>query len=273
MLRLITLAVLGLLVWMSWKPEASSAGQLTDVTAASSRAADEATLDLVVFTNGNAPDQGAFDGVRLFILPFEMTTVSPPDVEVCLVQEQATYCTAGQGDTCPDMERCEITGLSYDPAVPLGVVIYDYDGWGQDGIDGFADGVRGLGAIGALVTDLNPFPEVAEQAEAARSAIATATDTTAGAIASANTHRSEWMESVILVPAGWSGETETLAELMRAQVRQDGLPEMIASSTRRLAGRIRVMPIEDCTIEGLCALTYTSIIVNLTQGEFDVQDQ
>lgn len=207
-----------------------------------------------VIATGAHPSGSQWDGFRVYFLPFETSTVSPPEIEVCIVQDDVV-CGAQVGEgwnpRCPDSEKCRFE-VAVDTLRPFGIVIYDIDALGQDAIQGAAD------AAASMSQSLNGqgIPDWALPAVESLGGLAAGSGRT---LTHVNAQRLEWMDAVIVVPIGMDAPPD-MADRMRSHARSFERPAPFGNHAARMSAPFDVHTIEACAWPGPpCLLGYTTI--------------
>lgn len=201
------------------------------------------------------PSGGSHDGFRIYLLPWETTTVNPPDLAVCLFRlKKAAQCIPDYSakklqSNCPDNPKCTFV-VSWSSDEIISLAFFDIDALGKKTIDN----------IGNTITNLFKGNEVVDQLT---------TD-----VLAANDRRWSWIESVVLIPLGSSIDQQQINQLqdhVRNFVIENSPPSLFTNiSEGRLAGPFEVQPLENCLEPGPgCSLNYMTFSINDVDGHYD----
>ncbi|WAJ29452.1 hypothetical protein [Antarcticirhabdus aurantiaca] len=211
---------------------------------------------VTVTANGRHPSQLQWDGVRVYWLPFDVSTISAADLVACAVQDRV----ACSGVPCPDADRCEFELPSVDASRPFALIVYDWDGLLEDEVSAAARGLSvgsdAVASLKGLVADPAWGARADGAADAASGLLAAASD----ALGEANGRRLEFMDAAILVPSPDMADQPALAALVREHVGAAARLDGSVLGVRRLRGPIATLTYADCVWPSpACALAYADI--------------
>lgn len=99
-------------------------------------AKDNFELDLEISVTEYGPNGSSFDGSRIYLLPIETTTVSPPDLAVCGYSNYGeVQCQPKLGSKvspCPDSRSCDFKLVFDKTPQYLTISIFDIDSFGHE---------------------------------------------------------------------------------------------------------------------------------------------
>lgn len=207
-----------------------------------------------VVATGGHPAGTQWDGIRVYMLPIETTTVSPPDLEVCVVQEDIV-CVGrvadGWSPRCPDSDKCRFE-ITVDARSPFGVMVFDIDALGQDVVSGTAGLVADLGQTTSGM-------DLPDWARSLTTGVGGLLSRSGRDLAEINAHRLEWMDAVIVAPDATAIPGD-LADRMRSYAQSFARPAPFGDHAPRLSAPFDVQTIESCGWPGPpCLLGYTTI--------------
>lgn len=220
-------------------------------------AADANQLDFEVLLPSIGPDGTALDGNRIYLLPFETTTESPPEPAICVTTDAGeTACDPAIGSNrvpCPDSLKCVLSVVLERPFTAYTVSVFDIDGVPADMVE------RGEGIIDSvkdLATDqLGYDPGFAEIVEHARYANITWT----------------WIESVSFLPLDENTlypKGNPLAERLAREIASALAPwHHFRFESGRIQAPFEVRAIEECAAPlPPCSFNYAQIAIREDGG-------
>jgi hypothetical protein len=225
-------------------------------SSASSQETGVREFNIEVSSTGAHPAGKSWDGTRVFLLPWEMTTVTPPDLELCIVTLDQTRCEMGGKEfpICPDAERCKFEAVSIPLEEPFGVVVFDVDNFGGEFLDVSAKVAESTRhALGTLRED-DVASIVGDDAadwimrgssvagQLAGDAAATLEETDAKSL--------EWLDAMILLPNdhAWDRvQVDELSAKIRDLIFKNAPISLMASWKNRMRGRFQTQAVLDCT--------------------------
>jgi len=96
-------------------------------------------MEVKVTAADYGPDGTSLDGRRIYLLPFEATTVTPPELAVCAYTSAPEIVCApragGVSSPCPDSKSCTFTLTFEKEFTDVTISIFDIDAIGHDTID------------------------------------------------------------------------------------------------------------------------------------------
>lgn len=222
---------------------------------------DSLEIEIVAAVNGLHPSGTQFDGTRVYLLPIEISTISPPDWVLCTVTLETSECSSKEEDlwrpTCADAESCRFGGIVIEPTSPVGLVFFDHDGMAQDQIGEFGKALSRLGGDALENADAAP-----DWVSGILTTAGEAANASAKGLASLNHMRLEWIDAAILTPSSYQdGEVvKRLADRMRELIRSVAPPNKLGSSDARLSNAFITWDLEACLWPSpACPLSYVSL--------------
>lgn len=218
---------------------------------------DARDLTFEVLLPSLGPDGTALDGRRIYLLPFETTTESPPEPAICVTTDAGeTACDPAIGSDripCPDSFKCVLSVGLERPFQAFTVSIFDIDGLPGDMVDG-AEGYLDHGK--GLATDLLGYdPGFADVAERVRAANIKWT----------------WIESVSFLPLDEGTlypKGDVMAESLARDIASALAPwHMFRFESGRIRAPFEVHAIEECAAPlPLCTFNYVQIAIREDGG-------
>lgn len=220
-------------------------------------AADAGQLDFEVTLPNIGPDGTALDGRRIYLLPFETTTESPPEPAICVTTDAGeTACDpaiGSDGVPCPDSYKCVLSVVLERPYKAYTVSVFDIDGLPGDMVEK-AEGV--IGSVRDLAEDqLGYDPGFADIAERARAANITWT----------------WIESVSFQPLDEGTlypKGDPLAERLARDIASALAPwHLFRFESGRIQAPFEVRAFEECAAPlPPCSFNYVQIAIREDGG-------
>lgn len=224
---------------------------------------------VMVTINGKHPNGAQWDGTRIFYLPFETTTISPPDLVIVAVQGgSTTFLHGGEKSPCPDSDQCEFDLSDLDPEQPFALVVFDHDGLGEDEVDAVSSAIKETSARLSNQT-VETYSGWREELEYAMAAAAMGLSETASLIEVTNRMRLEWIDAVVIVPET-GVESSDVHRDARNAIRAIARKDPLASGLRRLDGPISEFVLADCKWPSpACEMQYVTIQLKPTEASDD----
>lgn len=233
-------------------------------------AAAENTIEVAI--TGQHPAGKSWDGTRLFLLPVEMTTVTPPDLVLCIVTETTASCLMRGEELplCPDAERCRFSQLALPTSQPFALVLFDHDNFGREVADGAALLARQTEAAASSLEDASPS---ASQSDGLTTFLGDASRLVRGLAGGAAQRlervdgaRLEWIDTLILTPDEPVSDTRT-TEVISARVRDlisaNAGVGIMNSWRNRMQGRFETRSFLDCAWPSpSCQTTYATFHID-----------
>lgn len=217
----------------------------------------ELEVDVTVVEFG--PNGKNWDGARIYLLPFEMTTVSPPELAICAhTNAGETTCSpdpAISRSSCPDSYRCKFDVRFTKPFTHLTISVFDIDAVGQDALHSagrlLGDGVRLM--EGLIETDLSA-------------------DRIEQNLQAANSRRWSWIETVsfqVNLPEGERARRDVDLERRARNYAGSVVPPQLSSFQEgRIAAPFDIRPLGDCLFPmPACSYGYTTLALRSTALE------
>jgi len=210
-------------------------------------------LEIEVTITEFGPNGKSWDGVRVYLLPFEATTVTPPEPAICVYTDRGESACAPNVSTlaspCPDSFRCAFKVRIAEPFQYLTISVFDIDAFGRE------TGREVAQLIGQSLKSVEELVErdlSSEQIE--RGAIAV------------NERRWTWVETVSFQRSIADGErperdvrSETLARQHAAMIVP---PQLTAFDRGRIAAPFDLRPLGDCLYPmPACSYGYATVLI------------
>lgn len=210
-------------------------------------------LELEVSIVEYGPDGKSWDGVRIYLLPFETTTVSPPELAVCVYTDSGESVCSPKSSAlespCPDSFKCAFTIHLVQNFDRLSISIFDIDPVGGE------TGQK----VGQLIGDgIRSIEEIAGRDLAA--------DTIERGILAINERRWTWVETLSFdrtasgeVPPERDERSEAFARSHAAAIVP---PQMTSFELGRIATPFDLRALGDCLYPmPQCVYGYVSLSV------------
>lgn len=225
-------------------------------TPASSQEVDFDQLTIEVATTGAHPAGKSWDGTRVFLVPWEMTTVTPPDLDLCVVTIDSVQCAMGNAEypVCPDADRCKFEAIQVPRAEPFGIVVFDVDNFGGEVLDASARAAEGASHLLGQVQEGDVASVVGNEAAAwikrGSDIAGQLADDTATSLEGADGKAREWIDAVIFLPSDEvrnRSVEEALSDRIRNLISQNAPISLMASWKNRMRGRFETETVLDCS--------------------------
>ena len=213
-------------------------------------------LQVRVTVGDTAPNGGSYDGTRVFLLPVEATTASPPDLAVCIHTDAGeTRCDPSDLinglSPCPDKKSCILSVKFEKPFEYFALSVFDIDPLGRDAAKSFRKFLKEN--LKKVEKELDVDLQSGEIADA---------------IGDANARRWQWIETVSMVKE----EEVSPFEKGNAQVDKTARnfaaaiapPQLLSKFEEgRISASFELKPMWDCLYPApACLYDYVEITLN-----------
>lgn len=210
-------------------------------------------LEIDVKISEYAPDGKSWDGSRIYILPVETTTVSPPEPAICIYTDggEAT-CVPEAGSheaPCPDSLRCTFNISLSRPFKQLTISVFDIDASGHEA-------ARNAGRL--LGQGLRTIEEFAGRS--------LSSEKIEREVLAANDRRWSWVESLSfewgVVEGSRPRRPEALEHIARRHAAVLAPPQFTNFSTGRIRAPFALRSLGECLFPmPVCRLDYLEVSV------------
>lgn len=225
-------------------------------TPASSQEANSDRVTIEVATTGAHPAGKSWDGTRVFLVPWEMTTVTPPDLDLCVVTMEWIQCAMGDSEypVCPDADRCKFEAVAVPKAEPFGIVVFDVDNFGAEVLDATAQAAEGASHLFGQIQEDDVASVVGDEAAAwikqGSDIAGRFANDTAATLEGADGKAREWIDAMIFLPddeVRSPSDEEALSDRMRDLIAENAPISLMASWKNRMRGRFETETVLDCS--------------------------
>ena len=224
---------------------------------------DIINLEVEVQISEYAPNGKSWDGARVYLLPFETTTVSPPEPAICVYTDSGeVVCSPTAGShtaLCPDSYRCSFNIGLTRPFNVMTVSVFDIDATGHEATERVSQFLsKGLKALEELA-DVDFSSSKIERE-----------------VLEANDRRWTWVESASFHLNLSEGERpqrhNKLEDLARMHAIRLVPPQISDFSNGRIRAPFEMRPIGDCVFPmPSCRFAYTEITIRSETLEEELQ--